>query len=395
MRENKNDTSRKNDQSPGKSGQLELFADLHHEIDTQSHAARVVDSKNISVNAPHTRQRLYWVADPNGRVGDPQHNGHPPCPEHRSDGEAVHQCPPGQDGPCQFEGAGAPPFVPGWADPEWLYCGDGKYRPIKPGSIKMVTRISGGMVCCCNLSSQTNEPEKESEVIYGDASETDTTKILPALQFKAGTEADKWATGGLDGFQEKKILQSGMHGARSGQGSSDERESQSFKSNQKHQAVMRGVWKSTHTSCSSCGRESYKQLAIEFDDIVCKMPQGSTFAKFLGTDGSEYMQALRQASNEDRALLDSQYTAKEVWESLDDKEKDRVRVHFNNGNWIFEEGIKPLVDGVSGVLVRGGDNSLEADADNTQEARVMRLKGYGNAICVPVAVQFISAFMSI
>jgi DNA (cytosine-5)-methyltransferase 1 len=77
---------------------------------------------------------------------------------------------------------------------------------------------------------------------------------------------------------------------------------------------------------------------------------------------------------------------------------------WSNVNWIYcrdekyraiEPSIKPLVDGISKGVVRSGDNSEEIDANNTQEARVMRLKGYGNAIVPQVAAMFISAALEV
>lgn len=61
----------------------------------------------------------------------------------------------------------------------------------------------------------------------------------------------------------------------------------------------------------------------------------------------------------------------------------------------IKSGIKPLVDGVSERMVRSSDPSESIDADNTQEARVMRLKGYGNAIVPQVAATFIKAVMDV
>lgn len=58
-------------------------------------------------------------------------------------------------------------------------------------------------------------------------------------------------------------------------------------------------------------------------------------------------------------------------------------------------GIQPLVDGTAEKLVRGGDTSASIDANATQEARAMRLKGYGNAIQAQTAEIFIRACMSI
>ena len=58
-----------------------------------------------------------------------------------------------------------------------------------------------------------------------------------------------------------------------------------------------------------------------------------------------------------------------------------------------QPGIFPLVDGVSQGVVRGGDRSMAPDANQSAEARTMRLKGYGNAIVPQVAAIFITAAM--
>lgn len=52
-----------------------------------------------------------------------------------------------------------------------------------------------------------------------------------------------------------------------------------------------------------------------------------------------------------------------------------------DGKWRpVEPGTFPLVDGPAGGVVRGGDQGLPIDAGRSAEARVMRLRGYGNAI---------------
>ena len=53
----------------------------------------------------------------------------------------------------------------------------------------------------------------------------------------------------------------------------------------------------------------------------------------------------------------------------------------------------PLVDGISKSVVRCGDRSMAPDANQSAEARTMRLKGYGNAIVPQVAAIFITAAM--
>ena len=58
-----------------------------------------------------------------------------------------------------------------------------------------------------------------------------------------------------------------------------------------------------------------------------------------------------------------------------------------------QRGLSPLVAGLSGRVVRGGDPGAPVDADSSQEARVMRLRGYGNAIVPQVAAAFVRACM--
>lgn len=63
-----------------------------------------------------------------------------------------------------------------------------------------------------------------------------------------------------------------------------------------------------------------------------------------------------------------------------------------------ESGTFPLVDGIPGGVGHSGYPGLPisaAEANATAEGRVMRLHGYGNAICIPVAVEFIKAVMEI
>ena len=61
----------------------------------------------------------------------------------------------------------------------------------------------------------------------------------------------------------------------------------------------------------------------------------------------------------------------------------------------FEPGIFPLAHGLPRGVVPSGDPSEQSYANATGEARVMRLKGYGNAICAPLAAMFISTCMEV
>lgn len=61
----------------------------------------------------------------------------------------------------------------------------------------------------------------------------------------------------------------------------------------------------------------------------------------------------------------------------------------------IKRGLQPLVDGSAERMVRGGDQSGPINTEATAEARVMRLRGYGNAIVPQLAAEFIRAFMDV
>ncbi len=75
---------------------------------------------------------------------------------------------------------------------------------------------------------------------------------------------------------------------------------------------------------------------------------------------------------------------------------------WNDCEWLYcrdnkyrpvKPGVKPVVNWVPERMVRSGDSCESIDTDNTQEARVIRLKGYGNAIVPKVAAWFIKSFI--
>jgi len=58
-----------------------------------------------------------------------------------------------------------------------------------------------------------------------------------------------------------------------------------------------------------------------------------------------------------------------------------------------EPGTFPLVTRLPDGVVRGGDPSEPLHAKATSEARVMRLRGYGNSIVPQLAAEFIKAYL--
>jgi DNA (cytosine-5)-methyltransferase 1 len=86
------------------------------------------------------------------------------------------------------------------------------------------------------------------------------------------------------------------------------------------------------------------------------------------------------------------------------KREDRGSGLWGDLEWLYcrdskyrpiKPGLKLLVNGIPRGMVRSGNTCQPINANETAEARVMRLKGYGNAIVPQVAAEFISAFMDV
>lgn len=98
-----------------------------------------------------------------------------------------------------------------------------------------------------------------------------------------------------------------------------------------------------------------------------------------------------------------------VYECREESSQDRERsssefTRSGEIEWIYcrdnkyrpvKPGIQPLVNGTARGMVHSGDPSEPINANATQEARAIRLKGYGNAIQAQTAIAFITAFMGV
>jgi len=74
--------------------------------------------------------------------------------------------------------------------------------------------------------------------------------------------------------------------------------------------------------------------------------------------------------------------------------RDADWLRCRDGKWRpVEPGAFPLVARTPPGVVRGGSDGFPIDSDKTGEARVMRLRGYGNSINAVQAQAFIEAFM--
>jgi DNA (cytosine-5)-methyltransferase 1 len=115
---------------------LTWFDLVRDDLEGEGYAVGAVDTSSALTGAPHIRQRLRIGAK---RVADLLGS--------RLEGHAGHgddRGQPGRDGAEQARHAPARSCVGGagqgdgfWRDADWLYCRDGKWRPVEPGTFPL------------------------------------------------------------------------------------------------------------------------------------------------------------------------------------------------------------------------------------------------------------------
>lgn len=172
------------------------------DLEGMGYAFGLVPFTSAGIGAPHIRERAYWVAHAHGVISDRRGNVRAPgWDEYSNGGDDVRladsnhdrqqpgqgtgcscQCAEqgidigrggengglgnanitrleglsGNDGAAGREGATGPAAAPGlhlrplevngfWRDADWLFCRDGKWRPVEPGTFPLVDGASARM----------------------------------------------------------------------------------------------------------------------------------------------------------------------------------------------------------------------------------------------------------
>jgi DNA (cytosine-5)-methyltransferase 1 len=111
------------------------------------------------VGAPHIRQRLWFVAHSvatgqriirrgrstgarhSGPHADQHHDGHPACALDNNNNKGLEGLGRGHQAESKRDGAVQPVAETSesgyWSDADWLYCRDGKWRPVEPGTFPL------------------------------------------------------------------------------------------------------------------------------------------------------------------------------------------------------------------------------------------------------------------
>ncbi len=131
---------------------LEWLDLVQADLEGADYASAAVDICAAGVGAPHIRQRLYWVAiseHSRCKIGKPQWSGTGSVMSSGvADGLADasnerHERYPGDGREAQRwaehagDGCRPGPTNGHWADADWLYCRDDKWRPVEPGTFPL------------------------------------------------------------------------------------------------------------------------------------------------------------------------------------------------------------------------------------------------------------------
>ncbi|ELF5423583.1 DNA cytosine methyltransferase [Salmonella enterica] len=151
---------------------LTWFDAVQLDLEEAEYAVAVIDLCAAGFGAPHIRQRLFWVADaaykqrqeclPGREESHCPQSGRSPAeltgyclPDglaHTNNDSSKRRLPGREDSPrevingsagCGSTDSGTCPVNGYWRDADWLFCRDGKWRPVKPGIKPLVNGTPG------------------------------------------------------------------------------------------------------------------------------------------------------------------------------------------------------------------------------------------------------------
>lgn len=155
-----------------------------------------------------------------------------------------------------------------WSDPDWLFCRDGKWRPVEPSAQQMADGLSAGLGCL--------RLERNGGSENGEESETDPGAVLQELRNQDGTAAHEWPFRRPDSVPEAGLLLPGVHGGRlRGHGESGEPEEQPKAVSQNQKRELREM-RTTGAPRPPQGSQPDEQRPRQFGKLVRFLSQEGT-----------------------------------------------------------------------------------------------------------------------
>ena len=254
-----------------------------------------------------------------------------------------------------------------WRDADWLFCRDGKWRPVVASDVEMVDGTAAHLGRSGPFSAEESETRLQAMLdTFGEEE----------IQRQAGRQ---WA------FREESVLRPNLHGRLDG------RADQEPDSTEQSEAICEDCWDDVRgmsgdrdcVPCASCRREPTEQRPLELEDVVRQLPQSLSLAELYGRrESARRLRLLQCAINEEGALLHPPVAGEAAWASIGEDAKDRIRLGFDVGAWRQV---------VSFPLVSGDDFKPGSGGAFEGKSRQGMLKGYGNAIDAEATIDFIEA----
>lgn len=260
-----------------------------------------------------------------------------------------------------------------WSDALWLPCRDGKARAVESKYVSIFDGLPRDLGLVCGSGDKGNE-ERKAE-IDGQTTETRSREVLRGLWQKDVPAEVQRCTGIESGVLQEEVLQPEMYGEGLREERMPEQKPFAEEGPSKGASVMRILRNNGTASCPSYRRESEEQRDRELADFMFLLPSSYALAQLHGdTETAEAMLSLLQACGAERLLQYPPYAVEAIWRSLGEESKDRLRVGFEQGKFV---------------------KTVEHPLTHNSPVRVMRLRGYGNAIVPQVAEAFVRSYMEI
>lgn len=311
-----------------------VFADL----EGLGYAVAGADLCAAGVGAPHIRQRIFWVANADGKERDRSLGESEPArgcgPANRSGlGNADDGHQPGRIDEEQAGSTGQAGGFGHWSDSRLILCRDGKYRRIPTEPVFQFV-VDGLPAAMGNRWSELTAQIKAKIEHHANTAKISPGEVLRALLSETGEKANEWEAGRLLAFHPEKVLLVALRELNREEGELQKGVLQRVPKIPKGE--LRGVRidpaEPATTSCPPPGRELEEQSPLQFTDFMHELSRESP--------------RFREAA----AMIDNL-------------------------------SMFPLSDGLSYKLARRGS------------VRPALLKGAGNAIVPQVAAEFVRAFL--